>query len=592
MRTTIITLLISAFLTPTVRADRSLEKAEISRIFKILTDQPRKTWISSGTILATHEEYRAPKTTDADKIDDRINEEIQEYQAKTDKTQVAARMQKTKLDAIPFDVRRELSNEYTMNSNVVVKYDGDRFYWEINTNSRTDSVKPNAETPGEQFDPARNARRIFVWDGQEYTIYSRSGHRAIVDATGSIPHGVTGPLTAGLIPWGYGAYTYESLSACESAAIEKHIDGQAQVHLTLTRSDGSQMVFVLDAERNFAVISHLEEGPDKTIFRQYGHYRVVSGRSVPTTIVIEQHDALTKRLLASDFWDFKSIDGSAPAIIDISIAYDTDDIIEYKSPVTNKAVVYRYSPIVDVELLLAERLAFAASEATRQQNCATAALKWTTAQLGKDIADGQLAQLVKGTNGVTSLRRMKEFAQRQGLHCRAVKTDMETLKGLSDCEVILHLPKKNHFVTLGDVDSEYVWSIDLASPRFCYRTDIGRFGTDWSEGTALLISDSLITDKLNDIDDSGLKTITGGTGSTCTYLIQEEDVNYCDGSGGGCWGAYEYQPERWGCEEAESGMCMDSWMLSYAECACLLDPRYFDCDIDGDWSFSFTTACN
>ena len=263
MRTTMITLLISAFLTGTVWADRSLENGEISQIFQTLTGQPRKTWISSGTISATHEEYRAPKTTDADEIDDRINEKIQKYQTKTDKTEVAARMQRTKLDAIPFKVRYELSNKYTMNSSVVVKYDGDRFYWEINTNSRTDSVKPNADLPGEQFDPARNARRIFVWDGQEYTIYSRSGHRAIVDATGTLPHVVNGPLTAGVIPWGYGRYTYKNLSASESSATEKHIDGQVQVHLTLNRSDGLEMLFVLDAERNLAVISHLVKGPDK-----------------------------------------------------------------------------------------------------------------------------------------------------------------------------------------------------------------------------------------------------------------------------------------------------------------------------------------
>ncbi|MHC4626687.1 MAG: cysteine peptidase family C39 domain-containing protein, partial [Planctomycetota bacterium] len=183
-----------------------------------------------------------------------------------------------------------------------------------------------------------------------------------------------------------------------------------------------------------------------------GHYQAVSGRLVPTTIEIEQRDALTNRVLATDFWNFNSINGSTPAITDFSIEYTTDDIIEYKSPVIDKAVVYRYSPMIDVQLLLAERLAFAASEAGREQNCATASLRWVTAQLGRDVADDQLAQLVKGTNGVTSLRRMKEFAQRQGLHCRVVKTDLETLRRLDDCEAILHMPKKNHFVTLGDID--------------------------------------------------------------------------------------------------------------------------------------------
>lgn len=590
MRTTVITLLILAFLTGTVRADRQLPKAEILQIFEILTGQPRKTWISSGTISATHEEYRAPKTTDADEINDRITEEIQAYQAKTDKTQVAAHMQKMKLDAMPFNVRYALSNEYTMNSSVVVKYDGDRFYWEINANSRTDSVRPNADLPSEQFEPARNARRVFAWNGQEYTMYSRSGHRAIVDATGSIPHVVNGPLTAGLIPWGYDPYTYKNLLACEYSATEKHIDGQAQVHLTLNRPDGSQMLFVLDAE-NLAVISHLVRGLDKTTFKQYGNYRVVLGKSVPTTIVIKEHDTGTNRLMASDFWRFESISGNTPAIGDFSIEYDTDDIIEYRSPVTDKVAVYRYSPMLNPMLLLTERLAFAASEGTRAQNCATASLKLATSQLGKDIADGQFAPLVKGPNGATSLRRMKEFAQRHGLHCRAVKTDIETLKGLSDCEVILHIPKKNHFVTLGDIDSEYVWSIDLASRRFCYRTEIGLFGTDWSEGTALLISDSPITDKLNDIDDGRLRTITGGTGFTCTNLLQEEDVNYCDGSGGGCWGAYQYWPERWGCEEAESGMCVGSSMLSLAQCPCVPDSEGRNCTVNGDWEFGYMEAC-
>ncbi len=568
--------------------DRQLERSEILEIFEKLTEQPRKTWISTGTIEAMHDEYRAAKRTGADQS----NEGIQECQDNASKRGSTNDLQKDKRDAMPSKVCR-LSNEYTMNSNVVVRYDGDSFYWEINTNSRTDSVKPNADQGSDQFGPAWNARRVFSWDGQKYTIYSRSGHRAIVDATGTLPHSVNGPLTAGLIPWGYGPYTYKNLSACESSATEKHINGQAQVHLTLDRSDGSEMLFVLDAERNLAVISHRVEGFDKTTFKQYGNYQVVSGKLVPTTIVIEQHDASTNRLLASDFWHFKSISGNTPAIGDFSIEYDTDDIIEYKSPVSDKAAVYRYSRMLNAELLLAERLAFAASEGTQEQNCATASLKYAASQLGKDIADGQLTQLVRGPNGATSLREMKEFAQRQGLHCRAVKTDVQTLRGLNDCEVILHFPKKNHFVTLGDIDNAYVWSIDLASRKFCYRTDIGLFGMDWSEGIALLISDSPITDKLNDIDDGSLQTITGGAGYTCTNLLQEENEEPCEleEEDGSCTNYYVYEPERWGCEEAASGMCMDEPMLSIAQCDCVLNSNETACEVDGNWYFGYMDAC-
>ena len=124
--------------------DRQLDRAEILEILGELTSQPRKTWISAGTIQATHEEYRAPKITNATTISNEIIKAVQEYQNNPDKQELAENMQKLKLDAIPFNVRYRLSNELTMNTSVVVKYDGSRFYWEINVNSRRDSVTPNA----------------------------------------------------------------------------------------------------------------------------------------------------------------------------------------------------------------------------------------------------------------------------------------------------------------------------------------------------------------------------------------------------------------------------------------------------------------
>ena len=146
-----------------VFGDRQLEKAEISEILQKLTNQPRKTWISAGTIQAIHEEYRAPKVTDADEISNQIRQAVQEYQNSTNKRELTEELQKMRFDAIPFNVRYKLSNEYTMNSSVVVKYDGERFNWEISTNSRTDSVKPGVELGSndmtDHFDLAWNARR-------------------------------------------------------------------------------------------------------------------------------------------------------------------------------------------------------------------------------------------------------------------------------------------------------------------------------------------------------------------------------------------------------------------------------------------------
>jgi len=232
--------------------DRQLERSEILQILQELTSQPKKTWLAAGTIQATHEEFRAPKITNTAVISAEITKAIQEYQNNPDKLELTEELQKMRLDAIPFNVRYRLSNENTMNSTVVVKFDGNRFYWEINVDSRRDSVKPNAELQDNfmtrQFNLEWNARRIFSWDGQKYTRYSLPANQAMVDTTGSVPHVVNGPLTAGIVPWGYGLYTYENLSAATSSATELYINGQTQIHLTLNNSDGSEMSFVLDAD--------------------------------------------------------------------------------------------------------------------------------------------------------------------------------------------------------------------------------------------------------------------------------------------------------------------------------------------------------
>ncbi len=198
-------------------ADRPMDRAEILQIFQELTNQPRKTWIPAGTIEATHSECRAPKTMDANTLNSHIKQDVRQYQSDTNKKELTQELQKMRLDAEPFNARYRLSNEYTMNSTVVVKFDGERFYWEINVDSRVDSVKPDKNLAEnfmtDQFNLNWNAKRIFAWDGEKYTTYFLPGNNAIVDSTGSTPHVVNGPLTAGIIQWGYGYYSYNNLSA-------------------------------------------------------------------------------------------------------------------------------------------------------------------------------------------------------------------------------------------------------------------------------------------------------------------------------------------------------------------------------------------
>ncbi|MBN2315080.1 MAG: hypothetical protein JXM79_14215 [Sedimentisphaerales bacterium] len=572
----------------TALADRQLEKAEILAIFEELTSRPTNAWISEGTIRATHEEYRAPETTSSSEINSQIQKAIQEHQNNPNERVLTEELQKMLLDAIPFNVRYELSNEYTMNSTVLVEYDGSRFNWEIDVKSRTDSVRPDASLANnymtKEFNMDWNRSRAFTWDGSKYTLYSRSANYALVDTKGRLPHVVSGPLTAGVIPWGYNDFTYSRLSSISSSGEEKDVVGGTQIHLTLKMSD-STVLLVMNPKMDYALISTLEERSETTTSTEYANHRLISGRWVPMAISIEEYDRWTNKLLGYDVWSFSSVSTSTPVLSAFSVAFEPDALIEYHSPLSNRALTYRYTPMLDMDALLSERLNVIASRGTRTQNCATVALRYAALQLGRDMTDQQLARLVDNTGG-TSLKAMKDMAINMGLHARAVRTDVEGLKNLNGCQAILHFPGKNHFVVLGDIDNSHVWCVDLASDRFCYQANIHFLGMDWTEGTVLLVSDGAIPDGFSEIADTELRVISGGDGYTCSELLQEEDVYFCSYF---CDGSYEYYPERWGCEEAESGMCLMSKMLSCAEAPCLSSWRN-DC-YTGEWHFSYMYAC-
>ena len=578
-------------------ADRALERSEILAVFQTLTSQQQKTWMPAGVIEATHEEYRAPEKTDANWVNSEISRSIEEYQSDPDKNELTEAFQKMTLDAIPFNVRYRLSNEYTMHSTTTVRFDGDRFYWEINVDSRTDSVKPGPDLKDnfmtEQFNLDWNTKRIFAWNGADYTTYFLPGNCAVVDAMGNTPHVVTGPLTAGFVPWGYGLYSYEDLCAAECSATEKYVAGQTQVHLLLNYPDGSEMFFVTDPAKEYALLSYSATRPGKpAISGQYSNYTSVSGNWVPTSILLEQHETGTARLLARDMWEFTIVDGNTPAPESFDVAFEAGATVQYSSDVSDEPLMYRCSQIVDTDLLLAERLSIAANEGLQPQNCATTALGYAARQLGHDIPDDQLAQLVSEPDQTTSLYAMKEFAQSRGLFCRAVKTDIDTLKNLGGCQVILHIPGTNHFVVLAHVDDEYVWCIDLANNKFFYRKDLNFFGLDWADGVALLVSDQQIADSFNEINEIELHTIIGAAGWSCTRLLQTYDVVYCSDALGVCSGMYQEYYTRYGCEPAGSGTCSSSIMVRYKESPCIEDP--YDplaCTVTGEWTCYYMRAC-
>jgi len=575
-------------------AQRTLERAEILTILEELTDQPRRTWIPAGTIEAARQEYVPARTTDPARINSEIAERVRAYQNSTSKVERSEELQKLKLDAIPFNVRYELANEYAMTSTVVVKYDGNRFYWEIDVDSRQDSVQPGSELAGnfmaKSFDMNWNGRRVFAWDGQAYTTYTASGNHAIVDAAGRFPRGVNGPLTAGLVPWGHDHFSYDELSAAEVSASEVALDGIMQIQMTVDWADGASATFNVDPAKGYAVTScTLPVTFEIVAAYNCSDYRQVAGRWVPMSILVERRNAITDALLRSDQWTITAIDGAAPQANAFGVGFQADARVEYLSTVTEEPAVYTYSHNVDTEQLLAERLTYAATRGSVSQNCATVALKQAAVELGKPIPASTLASLV-GEAGQTSLYDMKKAARAAGLYCRVVQTDLETLKTLDAVKAILHLPGEDHFVLLDCVDDRYVWLIDLTSDEFYYRKSVDFFPTEWSQGVALLLSDRPVTGTLSDLDDGTLDTLVGADGWDCTRVVQDEYWYYCDYLPGGCEGTYRYHWPRYGCEPATTGTCTTKMLVRYQESPCIPDPVYM-CTITCEWFYYYVRAC-
>ena len=613
MKVFVLAVIISFISRDVTFAHRQLEKDEILQILQELTSQPRNTWIPSGTIAARHKEYRAPQATDPIEIETQINEECQAYKNLPDKRELTEKLQRMKYTAIPSNVRYKLSNEHTMVSDVIVKYDGERFYWEIEVESRTDSIKPvGGNYMTDRFNLNWNARRVFAWDGEKYTTYFRPGNHAMVtEELDNIPIAVNGPLTAGVIPWGYGIYKYDDLATSDYSALENDTDGTKEIHLNVSYPD-MDMAFILDPAKSYAVLSYTRTGPgDAVITHDYDNYQLVTDTWIPYSVTIEQYDnsMIPARFIGYDIWDITSIETTVPEPESFLVKFETDTLIEHSSPVINKPLKYRYSEAVattdgvDTDSLLIERLIIASIPEEQAHNCATAAMKYVASQFGRDITDQELASLVNTSDMSTNLYELHQFSLLSGFYSLAVQTDIQTLNSIRNCLVILHLPARNHYVVLGNIDNKYIRLIDMDRNNFFYREKPDRFKSIWNEGTALLIATEPIEleGTFVEIDDSRLRNIIGGDDCefgcySCTELIQEYGTDFCwEPIGGLCGGTYTTFHERYGCELMGSGTgnCYGTGMIGRQVTPCINNPEDpFVCIGTGNWTLYYMRACD
>ena len=604
MKATTVLFVAAAFLclTSAVLGQQALDEAQVQGILDQLTSQPRNTWISAGTIRGTHYQEGGPRVTDAATIQSEIEAAVQACQERIAEAplpdNVQENPQKLELEATPFNVRYELENQYTMTTSETIQYDGQRFHWEITVTGRSDSIPLDSELQGNymvrHYEEHKlwNEHRIFAWDGQEYTTYSVSGGQAIVDAAGKLPRQVHGPLTAGLIPWGYAKFSAVNLAAADVSASEITLGGTTYVQMAISHTDGSSTELMLDPSKEYAVASAtLTRSGGLAVTYTCSGYQSVSDRWVPTSVAIEREGLSAKSSVATlERWtDITVTSSTAPSPSSFAVSVAPDAMVEYMSPITASSIMYINSYEADTSALLTERLACEAARTIQPQNCATVALQHVASEFGKSVSPSALANLV-GPDGGTSLYDLKQAARTLGLYGTVVQTDLETLKNLGSAKAILYLPGKDHFVVLDRIDDRSVWLIDLSGKKFYYRENVHLFPMAWPTGTALVVSDRPVSNRLVELPDAAAEDIRGGYW-LCNTLYQEFGIQICTFEPWTyCYGSFIYYYERWVCGCVDVGTCPNSAMVLRQESPCYQDP-IVDCIVTGVWTIYYVRAC-
>jgi hypothetical protein len=540
-------------------ADRELGRSEIVKILQHLTNNSRRMWIPEGTIEAA----------------------LQSFNSITNRT---------------------------TESNETVRYDGNRFYWEIDAVLDATDKGQDATKLADEAEMRLNQKRIFTWDGQWYSLYFKSAKQVIStnDLTNTPPT-ITGCLTAGVIPWGYGIYSYERLMNSELDASETESYGQRLIHLNIKSPVGVKLSIVLDPAKDYAALSSAVSSGNSCVLQEYSNYVSKNDRWIPTTILIERYSDCPKaeKLVSYDYWTFNRISTEKPPEAAFNATYEDDSLIEYRPKSANTSLFCRHSSLIDTKDLLYKKLAALNNSGGYSQNCATSALKYVMESLGTHISDANLAAVVNTTDGGTSLLVMQQFAGRVGLQSLALRTDVRQLNSMINYKPILYLPWDKHYVVFDHIENDYVWVIDLANNWFCYNIPLGKFVSAGVEADVivLLVSNKTINiqGRYTEISHEELAKITGAAGSkfgkySCTDLIQEYDIEFCQPSPFPlipCWGRYTVWYNRYGCKEDENGgECIGTGMVGSLFSPCGEDPYYpGSCDITGEWYAKYIRAC-
>ncbi len=544
-------------------AGRVWTSAETETLLRTLTDSPRQYWIEAGHIRVKHLQYRQ-------------------------------------------------ADDWLAQSEESIIFDGQRFRWEIILEGDEQSV-PQPMRPGQKPlrvpDKAANRHRVFVWDGQRYIRYYPTMDYAVVsEQPDASMVSLRGPLTAEIIPWGYGDYALSALQSRQPTVREEDRDGKTVLRLSFVYQKITpplECVMLLDPSKDYAVLSVTLDSPAARISTTYSDYIQVGGRWVPRAIRTERHakTGAEPELISYEDWVFTEIQAAVPSKEALTAPFKDGTLVEVHPGPGKESLLYytrRQAPVAE---LLSEKLSQSRS-GSGQPDCASAAVQMLKRRFAASVLPGtapRAASAAASEQPMTSLHEVKQRLEQAGLYCLAVQTDLETLRGLSDCGIIVHLPNQQHYLIVDRIDSQFVWTIDLSSRKFYWKWQFDDFIRDWKDGTALLVADSpnRLPTQLRTLDPMRLYEILGGDGEqyetySCTQKIQNDDWIPCPVPVGGfiCYGKiYIYYP-RYGCvEDVNGGFCEGRPMDGMDSALCVNHPSLFGFCQVSEWYTTYIRAC-
>lgn len=558
MNRTLAVLLIILTAGAVATADRLLEPDETHALIKQLTGNARQHWLPQGTVRAKHLEYYA--------FENRVRQTME-----------------------------------------TACFDGARLCLDITLEDEqsTDIVPAAGAARQLNQDIKMNQNRIFCWDGSKQIQYYQSADYAVVSMNQTNAPELCGPLTAGIVPWGYGDFTELILMSQSPAIHERQSENGQQLVLTYINhatTPDINVAVVLDPAKANAVLSYSIENEIALLRQTYSDYQHIADKWIPAKILIEKFDKRsgTEVLLSYEDWQFEEINAARPEDSVFTVNYKNGTTVELQAAAGTRTFIYQACDGTDISPLLADKVNLL-SQGPETVNCATAAIRHIARRFSKNLQPELLSNLICDQTRKTSLYDMKQTLEVIGLNCMAITTDLQTLKKIENCATVLHLNQSNHYVLLDHVEGDSVWVIDLTNRSFYTKLKAADLEAEWNRGTVLLVSDETISPPLDAIftylnTDQQTQILGGGFGTySCSEVLQTEIQIPCPDPLGGflCGGAYYARFFRKGCkEDADGGTCVGQKMLAYKFALCINDPKVQGiCDNTETWISRYIRAC-